>query len=294
MGSTAHLLVHGPAADEQVESGRERISELERRWSRFREDSEIGRLNAAAGTPVTVSADTLVLVARAVTGWRRTGGLFDPTVHAAMLANGYDRDFALLPSRNSPSHRPVRNDLPAPGCAGIAVDLTSSRVLLPAGTAIDPGGIGKGLAADLVSAELRRDGAAGALVNIGGDLRARGQASGDEGWVISAADPFSEETELLRIALGEGAVATSTTLHRRWTSAGQQVHHVIDPRSGRPAVTALVSATVVARSAWWAEVLTKAVLLAGATSAAPSPAEVAAVSADGRRLVTAGLRRALR
>ncbi|NKQ52362.1 FAD:protein FMN transferase [Amycolatopsis sp. K13G38] len=294
MGSTAHVLVHGPGAGALVDLARARIAELGSRWSRFREDSEISRVNAQAGTPTFVSADTLILIARAVAGWRRTGGLFDPTVHAAMLAHGYDRDFALLHSREALPRPEAARHQPAPGCTGITLDLAASRVVIPPRTALDPGGIGKGLAADLVSAQLRQHGATGVLVNIGGDVRVRGRAATGEGWVVSVADPFSADGELLRLGLPAGAVATSTTLHRRWMSAGRPVHHIMDPRSGRPSAGDLVSATVVTRSAWWAEVLTKAVLLAGTTTIAPPPAEVAAVTAGGRHRVTDRLRPALR
>jgi FAD:protein FMN transferase len=290
MGSTAQVLVVGPHAERLVEVARERLAELENRWSRFRPDSEISRLNNAAGAALTVSADTVLLVSRAVLGWRRTAGRFDPTVHAAMIANGYDRDFALVAAADRVAG-PV-DPLPAPGCASIHVDLAGSRVRLPAGVAIDPGGIGKGLAADLVATELRRAGATSVLVNVGGDLRAAGAPPDSEGWPVSVADPVAPEQELLRVAMPAGAVASSSTVERRWRSGESHRHHVIDPRTGTPTDTPVIAATVFAATAWWAEVLTKAILVGGDTdlSELPDGVEAIAVTAAGTRHVTAGVK----
>ena len=106
-----------------------------------------------AGAPVVVSAETFALVARAVDAWRDTGGRYDPTVLAALEAAGYDRDFDDVRRRRR--RRRGRGDPPpVPGCAAIELDPLVSAVRLPAGRALDLGGIGKGYAADVVSAEL--------------------------------------------------------------------------------------------------------------------------------------------
>jgi thiamine biosynthesis lipoprotein len=209
-----------------------------------------------------------------------------------MLAHGYDRDFALVGSRGS---TPAIQTTPAPGCAGIAIDVTTSSVVLPAGAAFDSGGIGKGLAADLVSAELVRDGADGVIVNVGGDLRVRGRSPHTQGWIITVPDPSSSDRELLRMAMPDGAVATSSTLRRSWRHGADRVHHLMDPRTGRPVDGRIVSATVVTTTAWLAEVYAKAVVVGSVTDFAELPAtvEVAAVNGTGARLVSDGLRKAL-
>jgi thiamine biosynthesis lipoprotein len=153
---------------------RDRVEELERRWSRFRPDSEISRLNALAGSPMAVSPETLGLIGRALEGARVTGGRYDPTVLGDLLRAGYDRSFeevgaAGAAGGGSPLGR---------GWARVVVDAAGSSVTLPAGVGLDPGGIGKGYAADLVVEELRAAGAAGVCVNLGGDLRAEGRAPG--------------------------------------------------------------------------------------------------------------------
>jgi thiamine biosynthesis lipoprotein len=260
MGSTAHVVVVAEDSTPLLDLARRRLNDLEARWSRFRPDSEISRLNTVAGRPVLVSADTIALVGCSVEAWRRTGGLFDPTVHAALVGLGYDRDLALVQA--DPVSAVVLPG-PAPGCASIDVDPVAATVQLPPGVGIDPGGIGKGLAADLVAAELLDAGAAGCLVNVGGDLRAVGEPPTDTGWVVTVPDPVHPGEELLRMALPEGGVATSSRLERRWQAGDASVHHLIDPTTGAPADGDVIAATVVAVQAWEAEVLVKAVAVGG-------------------------------
>ncbi len=185
------------------------------------------------------------------------------------------------------------------GAADLAVD--GHQVTLPVGTGFDPGGIGKGLAADLVVDELRAHGALGACVNLGGDVRVAGLGPdpADRGWTVEVRLPEPRragagDPALVRIGLADGAVATSTTRLRRWTGPdGMARHHLIDPRSGRPSDTDLDLATVVAADAWVAEVLAKAVILRGAEHpfdvVEATAAQALAVDHRGRVQATAGL-----
>lgn len=163
----------------------------------------------------------------------------------------------------------------------------------------DPGGIGKGLAADLVTAELLAAGAAGACVNLGGDLRVAGRAPGAPaepgapGWGVGVENPFGRQLAAV-LSLHDGGVATSSRLRRRWTGPGQAPsHHLIDPRTGLPAASGLASVTVVAASAWQAEWLTKAAFLAGAAAGSALLERLGAAGAlitdGGSILHTAGL-----
>lgn len=296
MGADAHLVVvtHGDGDGAALlTAGWARIDELESRWSRFRPDSEVSALNRAAGAPVTVSADTVVLVRHAIAAWELTGGRFDPTVGAALVALGYDRDLddvLASPAAVGPPAVPG----PAPGLAGTGVDPWSSRVTLPAGATFDPGGIGKGLAADLVANELIGCGAAGALVNLGGDLRAAGTPPVAAGWTIGVPHPAHPDRELLRVAVPHGAVATSSRLRRRWATPAGPAHHLIDPATGRPAATGVVAATVVADQAWRAEALTKLLVLAGPGELRRhDDVHAVVVTADGNAHATPGLAGAL-
>ena len=138
----------------------------------------------------------------------------------------------------------------------ILVDVATGWIRLPRGTTLDPGGLGKGLAADIVVEQLIRDGATGALVEIGGDIRAAGTPPIGDAWTIAIA-PAIDDRQPRIVQLSEGGVATSTSRLRTWTHQGERRHHLVDPRTLRPADTGAVSCTVVAGSAAWAEAFTK-------------------------------------
>jgi thiamine biosynthesis lipoprotein len=254
MGSDAHVIVVGGPST-LVDQARRRIADLERRWSRFLPDSEISELTRRAGTQVAVSDETAMLVERAVEAWRLTGGSFDPTVLGDVIRAGYDRAFDDVGPSPATGISPL-----GPGCTDIQV--TGNEIRLPTGTGFDPGGIGKGLAADIVVAETMASGAAGACVNLGGDLRVTGLDPTDEAWTVAVEHPLSA-APLAHLGLRDGAIATSTTLRRRWHVDGELRHHLIDPFTGLSSDTDLTLATVVAGAGWVAEVLAKAVLLRG-------------------------------
>lgn len=264
MGTDVHLIAVG-LEREDLERARRRIDWLEQRWSRFIATSELSRLNQAGkGRPTIVPLDTFALVSRAVQGWEETNGLYDPTIHDAVVAAGYDRDFALVPPQDAhPPNTGAPDAVPAPGCNGIELDPMLASVTLPAGVSLDLGGIGKGWTADLVAAELMAGGAEGVCVNLGGDLRVEGRSPTGDGWGIALDDPFGSHEPIGVVALTRGALATSSRSRRRWTVGGRPQHHLIDPRTGSPSDTAVVSATVIAGDAATAEVLAKAVFLAG-------------------------------
>ena len=254
MGSDVHLIVVG-GPDGLVERARNRIDELERRWSRFQPESEISRLNACAGRALEVSNDTIDLISRAIDAWRITGSTFDPTVLGAVIRAGYTTSFDELPATAGAG----TSDLVI-ACTDIEIEGNSVR--LPARSGFDPGGIGKGLAADLTAAEIIEAGASGACINMGGDVRCVGEPPDGEGWTVAVEHPWSSRM-IANVGVADGAVATSTTLRRRWTVDGRERHHLIDPRTGEPADSDLNLVTVIAGSAWAAEVLAKAVLVRG-------------------------------
>ncbi len=262
MGTVARVVLVGAGAP-PVDGVVAELERLERMWSRFRADSELGRLNAGDGHPTLVSHPTAMLLERAVWAWRRSGGRFDPTVHDAIRAAGYDRTFDELDHLDDPSPVvPARSTSPAAGtpaigCDDVEVDTRLDLVRLPTGVHIDPGAIGKGLAADLVATAAVEQGADAALVSLGGDLRVAGEPP-PEGWEVELDHHL---TEPARVNLLDGAVATSSTLRRRWRTAGGPAHHVIDPRTGRPSTGPVVACSVLAAEAWWAEAVATTLLV---------------------------------
>jgi thiamine biosynthesis lipoprotein len=284
MGSDVHVIVVAEDGT-LLDIAMARIAELELRWSRFIDTSEICDLNRHSGEDVTVSAETGLLVARAIEAWRITGGGFDPTVLGDVIRSGYDRPFDEL----SGAVRPGSSML---GKGATNIRLGESTVRLPDGVGFDPGGIGKGLAADLVATEAIAAGALGVCVNLGGDLRVLGRSPIGDVWTVAIRHEFAVEPIVL-VGMADGAVATSTTLRRRWDVDGEVRHHLIDPWTGRPSESDLALVSVVAGEAWMAEVLAKAELLRGSSRVfelvGGTGAEALAVTTDGRVLATAGL-----
>lgn len=264
MGTSAHIAVRGgPQRVAQVTA--DRLRELEGRWSRFLPDSEVSQLNQAMGKPVRVTPETLRLLSVAVEAWHRTGGAFDPTIYEALVALGYDRTFDDI--------RPIpeaASQFPAPGCGGIEIDFANSAVRLPLGVHFDPGGIGKGLAADIAVAEAMALGADGALVDIGGDVRTAGVGPNRGYWSVSIDEPGGIEGTT--VVVGQGAVASSTTKRRCWSVGGSQAHHLLDPATGSSMQTPWGFVTTIAGEAWWADAATKALMLNGPEAPLPGVA----------------------
>ncbi len=262
MGGTARacLVVDDPAPgsggpdspEHALDRARDLGARLEQRWSRFVVDSDLARLTGALGAPTVVAAETITLLDAMRDGWRETDHGFDPTLLPAVVAEGYGRS-TLDPSRSTvlPESARARADLDAMRIDGLTVTV-------PSGTALDPGGIGKGLAADLIALDLLAAGVRGCLIDVGGDLRVAGQAPDGIAWRIAVEDPFAPPAVRTTIRLLDGGIATSSQRKRRWMSAsGSERHHLIDPATARSAVTSIQTVTVIASTAARAEVLTK-------------------------------------
>ncbi|MGI9615119.1 MAG: FAD:protein FMN transferase [Acidimicrobiales bacterium] len=312
MGSSMQLLATGPQASAQraLEQAAAMVADLEARWSRFLPTSEISQLNAApAFTPVAVSAPTIELVARGVEAWRRTAGAFDPTMLLLTIDAGYDRSFEQLSGPTNPAERSelpsttivVDTGLAASSrCGEIMVDRKAGTVTLPADCGFDPGGLGKGLAADLIAEAMLGWGADGALVNLGGDLRCLGRAPSPGWWTVALPDESAADGRR-QVQLVDGGVATSTCRRRRWTTAtGQarhQTHHLIDPSLRGASTAAAHAVTVVAASACDAETVATALAAAESPSLEPRSLGGAAVlltTSDGSTSGHNGIDRYLR
>jgi thiamine biosynthesis lipoprotein len=235
------------------------FSSWEAALTRFRPDSELSRLNARAGEDVRVSPLLFQVVAAALEGARRTGGLYDPTILAALVRAGYDRDFTGWEdggNRPSPASPP-----PATwqGWRRVRVDPATRTVRLPPGCSLDLGGLAKGMAVDAALELLRKEGAPLALVEAGGDLATSGPPPDTPGWVVALPTLASPST----ITLHHGALATTGVGRRHWIQGDRWAHHLIDPRTGLPARSPLWAVTIAAPTCAWAEVAAKAAFLLG-------------------------------
>jgi thiamine biosynthesis lipoprotein len=263
--ATQVILVDAPPG--AAAYARRRLEQLEDRWSRFLPDSELSRLNEAPGALLRVSDDTVALLTAMREAHGVTGGRFDPTMLDAIVEVGYTLSVdgsgrRSLPRAARRSHRShARRD--GMTVLDVEVDHELSAVVMPAGLGLDPGGIGKGLAADLVVTELLAGGTGGALVCVGGDLAAAGTPPAAGGWPVTATDPFDAARSIASFAIEGGGVATSSTRSRAWTKSGVRRHHALDPDTLTSAETDLATATVVARAGWEAEAHATAALLCG-------------------------------
>ena len=260
MGSTAEVLIDGDAA--LVAGAFARLRGLEQTWSRFIEDSELNRLLRAAGGWRPASNDLIAALAWCVRLHAETGGLFDPSIRASLEGAGYDR--TILDVRENDAALPAPR--PAPGLDGIELDRERNRVRLPVGVSLDLGGIGKGLAADIVAAEAVAAGARSAYVAVGGDIHAAGEPP-DGSWSVPLLHPVTGDVLAVH-ALASGGLVMSTVVLRTWRRGGNVIHHIIDPRSGRPSATDVLTVAVAARRAARAEGIAKSVILAGRVAGA--------------------------
>jgi thiamine biosynthesis lipoprotein len=278
MGVTIELLVDGfsAGAASAFDEAECEIRRLERIFSRFDPMSELSALKRS-GT-LEASAELVEVVALALAARTATGGRFDPTVHDAVVAAGYDRSFEDL-DLDGPR-------LAAGGVCDGRVTVTDGVITLGPGARLDLGGIAKGYAADRACALLAET--APCVVNIGGDLATAGRPAQGV-WPVAVDLP----TGSLTLGLARGALATSGVDHRRWRRGGIELHHLIDPRTGLPSASDLLRVTAFAETAAGAEVNAKALLLAG-ESAARAEAEELGIPAvlltrDGRVAVVGGL-----
>jgi thiamine biosynthesis lipoprotein len=258
MGTQAQIIV-GDAPPGVADWAVAELERLEQCWSRFRPTSELSGLNANAGAWTDVSPNMLLVLTCAADLHEVTSGRFDPTILDSLAASGYDRTFPDVPSESDDA----ASFAPAPGFGAVEIDVDGSRVRTPAGARVDLGGIGKGMAADLLARGLVDRGARTALVGLGGDLRARGEAPPGGAWHIPVEDPLDERATAFVWPLVDDAIVTSSVRVRAWTRAGRRHHHLIDPATGDAARTGVAAVVAAARDAWWAEGVAKSIVVAG-------------------------------
>ena len=261
MGTTISLLL----PENQVEQGTRMVCDLFAEWeqalSRFIPDSELSRLNQAAGKPVLVSDLLYSVLSSALSAARATGGVYDPAMLDQLEKIGYDRTFDDI---REGDFDPVIPGEPGGRWRGIKVNPIYREVTLPAGIKLDFGGIAKGMAVDAALERLGENGVSPALVNAGGDLAVLGVPPNEDMWFIAV--PGQER--YWSLPLHHGAVATSGIAHRHWRQGNILRHHLLDPRTGLPAQSDLWSVTVVADRCEQAEVAAKVAFILGSREGA--------------------------
>jgi thiamine biosynthesis lipoprotein len=266
LGTTATVVV-----TDEVELLRARtilarsLDELDRAASRFRLDSDLSNANASAGTAVAVSPTLIAAVQAALDAARSTDGLVDPTLGADLRAAGYDRTFAFVRVRDrwAVEERQRRRR----GWEAVEVDPERGTLRVPRGCELDLGATAKAQWADRSADSIAMECGCGVLVSLGGDIAVAGEPPAG-GWCIRVADDHSAPLEVAgpRILLGSGGVATSSTAVRNWPTDRGRAHHLLDPRTGRPATTPWRTVSVAARSCLDANVASTAAIVLGASA----------------------------
>lgn len=251
----AHLLVTDPSRVDGASAIADAwLTAVGDACDRFRPDSELRRL--PSGRPVSISPTLAHLVDTALQAAAETDGLCDPTLGRVLDAAGYDRDIRLILDED----RPVRVVM-RPPLTWQAVQLDGDRLTVPEGLELDLGATAKAAAADLIARDIAAELGCGVLMNLGGDLATAGPAP-DGGWQVTVRDAPGEPETQVAVQAGY-ALATSSTLKRTWRRGDEQVHHIIDPRLGRPAAAVWRTVSVVAPTAARANAATTAAVVAG-------------------------------
>ncbi len=228
----------------------------EQTFSRFRADSELSQINARAGQWIRVSAVMWEVIHLALVAARWTDGFFSPTILNALEATGYNRTFDEITA----SAEPIVTQ-PDGQWRSIQRQSLKRSICLPPNVRLDLGGIVKGWAADRAAKKLGVYGPA--LIDAGGDVAVTGPRADGSPWPIGVLNPFELDLPFDTLKIGRGGVATSGRDYRRWLRAGKWQHHLIDPRTGLPAQTDVLSATVIAPSTFEAEIAAKVLAISG-------------------------------
>lgn len=275
-GSVALVAVADPARLEPArEAVVEVVEEFDSACSRFRPDSELSALNAAAGRSAQVSRLLIDSVEAALRAATLTGGDVDPSLGEALIALGYQGDFAAIGAEapgatggRAASAHGSPTIAKVPGWRAIRVDREAGTISLPRGVTLDLGATAKALAADRAAARASRQAGCGTLVGLGGDIALAGPAP-EEGWRIRVTDDHRAGTDAPGqwIRLRSGGLATSSTTARRWQAAGKIVHHLLDPATGRPVRGGWRTASVAAASCLDANIASTAAIVRGRRAA---------------------------
>lgn len=263
LGGSLRLVVTDPRSLRAAKAAVDEVIEaIDAAASRFREDSELSRLNATPEREVVVSRLLGQAIAAALRGAQITEGAVDPTVGTAIKLAGYDADFAqVLKDGGSLRIRAMR----VPGWHAIRFEAAARRVWIPRGVEIDLGATAKALAADL-AAEAAAEAIAGAgvLVSLGGDIAVAGGAPAG-GWPVQVSEDSGAQLDEREetVAINDGGIATSSTTVRRWTRGGVSLHHIIDPATGLPVDGPWRTATVAAASCVDANIASTAAIVKG-------------------------------
>jgi FAD:protein FMN transferase len=261
MGCKILALIDAPNRPSLLDEVPTWFEEWEQCLSRFRSDSELSKLNSNSfsGHPLEVSQVLWDVFEASMDAAILTNGLVNPLILDALVHAGYDKNFDLI-KNGGPSFFPgLESDVPS--LNDVIPNKSELTISLPNGAHLDFGGVAKGWAANQTMESLKVFGPT--LVSAGGDIAMSGQLLNGEPWLIGIEDPFKPGAYIETISRASGGVATSGKDYRNWTKNGVKQLHIINPQTGLPAETDILTATVLAPTILEAEAMAKAVLISG-------------------------------
>ncbi len=273
MGTQVDLIIlHSSAEKGQLAAFRafKEIERIEALLSSHIDESEIARINAAAGKkPIQVSIETFAVLERAKSYSERFSGLFDLTIGPLVNLWGFSGDLQV----QVPEKDKLRKALELVNFRYLVLDLQKRTALLrKPGMKIDLGGIAKGYAIDRAAMALKAAGVRNFLINAGGDIFASGRKANGEKWVVGVQHPRQPQKLLASCQMTDFAVATSGDYERYAELNGKRYHHLLNPKTGLPS-RAFQSVTVFAASAEEADVWATYLFLQDQAAAQNPPAE---------------------
>ena len=298
MDTVMNLTVYGENAAAALESAEKELHTLDEAvLSRTAEGSELYALNTSNGETVEYGADDILpaLIETALTISDATDGAFDPTLAPVLDAWGFTKDEHRVPSADA-----LKELLSHTGCGKVALEKTADgwTVTLLDGAQLDLGGIAKGYAADLLRAQLEKEGVTSATLDLGGDVFVMGRKTDGSDWRIAVKDPADTESYLGVVSAADKFIVTSGVYERYFEENGVRYHHILDPKTGCPAESGLVSVTVLCENGAWADALSTACFVLGPDGALAlrddladqgTNFELILATDDGRVLYTDGL-----
>lgn len=257
MDTVMTLTAYGARAEEAIDVAAEKLFELDRLLSVTRTDSEISRLNAAGGEAVTLSPEVYSLIAAAVAYSEEFCGYYDLTVKPLVETWGfYDDDFSV------PDAQELRAALETVDFHNVVLE-DACTVRLLHGAQLDLGGIAKGYAAEAVRAIFKDYQIEGAVLDLGGNVLTMGEKADGTPWRVAVRSPFHPDEQLCILSVPEKALVTSGSYQRFFEAEGVRYHHILDPVTGAPANSDLLSVTVITEDATYADALSTALFVMG-------------------------------
>lgn len=289
MDTVMQLRAYGPAAEDALAQAEAEIYRLEGVLSCRDEQAALARLNETGGG--TAGEETAALLQTALTLCEQTGGAYDPALGALSEAWGFSTGAYRVPEPDALAEAMQSSGAGLVQLDGISVTLTN-------GAQLDLGGIAKGYAADLLRAQLEKEGVTSATLDLGGDVFVMGRKTDGGDWRIAVKDPADTESYLGVVSAADKFIVTSGVYERYFEENGVRYHHILDPKTGCPAESGLVSVTVLCENGAWADALSTACFVLGPDGALAlrddladqgADFELILVTDDGRVLYTDGL-----